>query len=78
MISAEVYGQLSETGEFDILSAEADEVRQLPSLLADVYQPNILGRNPELLDNVADPEDNIMQAEHSLELQMSFLMHMMR
>ena len=78
MISTEVYRELSETGEFDTLSAEADEVRQLSASLADVYQSNILGRNPELLDNIADPEDNILQAEHSLELQMSFLMHMMR
>ncbi len=78
VISAEVYRELSETGEFDTLSAEADEVRQLSCSLANVHQIDLLGRNPELLDNIADPEDNILQAEHSLELQMSFLMHMMR
>ena len=33
VISAEVYRELSETGEFDTLSAEADEVRQ-PSCLS--------------------------------------------
>ena len=78
VISAEVYRELSETGEFDTLSAEADEVRQLSCSLANVHQTDLLGRNPELLDDIADPEDNILQAEHSLELQMSFLMHMMR
>ena len=46
VISAEVYRELSETGEFDTLSAEADEVRQSSSLLTDVVSREKGGQGP--------------------------------